>query len=95
MGFFGGIGSYIFDALIGFVNAIISALGSLVQGVLDTIGISMPTLPDPPSQLVAVEGWVSWFFPVGTVLNIFTFYGVAWLVWWLASIVLRWAKAVE
>lgn len=40
-------------------------------------------------------GWLNWFFPVGACLKIFAAWLVAYGVYLVYSIILRWVKAVE
>ena len=40
-------------------------------------------------------GWLNWFFPVGTCLRILSAWLVAYGVYLVYSIILRWIKAVK
>lgn len=40
-------------------------------------------------------GWLNWFFPVGACLKIFAAWLVAYGLYLVYSIILRWIKAVE
>lgn len=84
---FSEIGRLVVDAL----NALIAALAAAVAAVLGILP-AMPTFPALPSQFTAVMGWINWFFPVGTVLDIITFFIAAWLTWLVVRTVLAWAK---
>lgn len=76
------------------VNAVIKALGSAITGLLSILP-NMPDLPDLPQPFLTAEAWVAWFFPVSTVVDVLSFCATVWLVWQLASIALRWAKAIK
>lgn len=75
------------------LNAIITALGAALSAALSVLP-DMPALPDPPSQLIMVEGWVAWVFPVTTMLDVLAFVLVIFLMWQLVAIALRWARAL-
>lgn len=75
------------------INAIVIALAAVVSTV---IGL-MPDIPTPPSMpdaMTTALSWIAWFFPVGTVVDIFAFLAAAWLIWLGVSVILRWAKAI-
>lgn len=86
---FDGIATLAVEAL----NAVIAALGAAVAAVLGLLP-SMPSMPSLPDRMVQVLGWVNWFFPVGTVVDILTFLVGAWTVWLVVRVLLSWAKVV-
>jgi len=91
---FSGIWSGIEAALISTINSIISALATAINALLSILP-DMPDLPSLPSAFTTAEGWVSWFFPVGTVADILIWGATVWVIWQAISLVLRWAKAVN
>lgn len=76
------------------LNAIIAALGAVLEPLVELLP-EMPALPSMPDGFVTAYGWVAWFFPVGTVLDILAFTLTVWLLWSLVVIALRWAKAAN
>ena len=76
------------------VNAVIAALGAFVGLLVAAMPVAMPDLPALPSQFATAAGWVAWFFPVATVVQILAFFLTAWLAWQAVAIGLRWAKAL-
>jgi hypothetical protein len=85
---------YVLVGLINGANAIIAALGALVEEILDLLP-GFPEIPGIPDEVADGAGWVAWFFPVGTVLSILTWFLAVWLVWQGVVIALRWAKASD
>ncbi|HEY8723495.1 MAG TPA: hypothetical protein VIL92_06500 [Gaiellaceae bacterium] len=83
-----GLVSVVVDAL----NAIIAAIGVVLAAMLGLLP-DMPDLASPPSQVTMVEGWVAWVFPVQSMVNLLAFVAAMYLIWWVVSIALRWAKA--
>jgi hypothetical protein len=81
-------------------DGIIWAVNQLIIGVALAIAVvvaimpNMPTLPALPSEFVTAEGWVAWFWPVNTTIDIITFMITAWLVWLGVATILRWARAI-
>jgi hypothetical protein len=74
------------------LNALIAGLAAALALVLAVLP-DMPDLPTPSVALVRAESWVSWFFPVGTLLDVLAFVVTVWLLWQAVAIALRWAKA--
>src|SRR4051812_33625363 len=77
------------------VNAIVLALVTAANFLLNAIPVSMPAAPTLPDPLVTVLGWIAWIFPVHTVYLIVEFMILGWLAWQAVVIVLRWAKATD
>ena len=75
------------------LNAIIAALGDVLAAAIELLP-EMPDIPDLPSSFDMALAWVSWFFPVGTVVDVLAFTLTVFLLWQLVSIALRWAKAL-
>jgi hypothetical protein len=86
---------FLWYSLISLVNLLVAGLAKFVQALLDGIGISMPAPPTVPSTFTDVLSWVAWVFPIGTVADIAVFYAAAWLMWFVVSIGLRWARAAS
>jgi hypothetical protein len=85
---------YIVYAAIGFVNLLAVALGALVSGVLFLLP-SMPSIPSLPNGFTQGLGWISWFFPIGTVFDVLAALIGLWVVWQAFALVLRWVKYVD
>lgn len=85
---------WIMTALVLTFNLIIAALGALIAAAIELLP-EIDGVPAVPDEITAAAGWVNWFFPVGTVLNFFTFIVGAWLLWQAVVLGLRWAKATD
>lgn len=86
---------YLLYGGIAVINAIILALGTVAQAVVAGIPIDMPDPPELDGPFTDALHWVAWVFPVGTVLDILTFFLGAWLMWQVVAIALRWIKATD
>jgi hypothetical protein len=84
----GGISALV----IGAINAVIYLFGAILAGLFSLLP-NMPDLPTPPTALVTAEGWVAWFFPVSTVIDILVFTLSMWLLFQAIALAMRWAKA--
>lgn len=82
------------DGIIWSINMVIKGLSIIVIALLLVLP-DMPSLPSLPTAFVTAEGWVAWFWPVSTTVDIFAFIFTAWLIWLGVSIGLRWAKALN
>jgi len=86
----------LFDGIVGLVidaiNGLIAALGSMIAALVSVLP-DMPDLPTMPAPFTTAYAWVSWFFPVSTVLDILAAVLAFWITWQLVVIALRWAKA--
>jgi hypothetical protein len=76
------------------INALVSALGTLLALLIAADPIDMPDPPALPAPFTTALGWVAWVFPVSTAVSILTFLIGAWLAWQVIAIGLRWAKAI-
>lgn len=74
-------------------NAVIAALGALMEPLI----AAMPEIPEltMPSTFTTVLGWINWFFPVSTVVDILAFAVLVYLAWYVLVILMRWAKATD
>ena len=76
------------------INSGLSWLKSMIAAVIDL-------LPDSPFQIeipdfvTDIIGYVNYFIPIGSMLKILTAWTAAILVWYVASLLLRWIKAIE
>jgi hypothetical protein len=90
----GFVWSGILGVLVDAINLVIAKLAVAITALLSILP-NMPALPTPPSQLVAVEGWVAWALPVSTILAMLVFTASMYLLWYAVSIALRWAKVLR
>lgn len=79
-------------------------MDSLGQWTYDLIEAALSILPDSPFQFLTemsnspVADWLSfvnWFVPINTFVAIFESWCSAILIYYVVSIMLRWAKAIE
>jgi hypothetical protein len=84
---------WIETAVVVVFNGLLTAIGTIIGALLAV----MPTIPDPPAlpgAMTTALSWIAWVFPVGTMISVFAFMFAAWLLWFVVSIVLRWARAI-
>lgn len=91
---FAGIWEGFVNALVDALNAVIAALAAVINALFAILP-DLPELPEPPAAFTMAYGWVSWVFPVGTLLDILLFVLSMWLLWQAVAIALRWAKALN
>lgn len=89
----GGLLSGLEEIVVKALNALILALGTVLQAAFSALP-DLPALPGLPDAFVTAEGWVAWFFPVGTVIDALAFVLSMYLLWQAVAIALRWAKAL-
>lgn len=82
------------DGIIWAINKFIVGMALIITAILAILP-NMPALPALPTTFTTVEGWIAWFWPVGTTVTIFAFIVTAWIIWLGVSIALRWAKALN
>jgi hypothetical protein len=75
------------------INAIVIALAAIV-GTVTGLMPSIPSAPDLPAPMTTALGWIAWFFPVGTLVDIMAFLAAAWLIWLGVAAIMRFAKAL-
>lgn len=76
-------------------NAIIAALGFLLSNIIGAIPLNMPDPPTLPSLVVDGLGWVAWVLPVHTAYTMVELGLVAWIMWQIVALALRWVKATD
>lgn len=74
-------------------NAIVAAVGAVLSAAAAVLP-NFPTDPALPDPMGDVLGWINWFFPVDTLIEIVAWMLVVWLVWIVFSIGARWARAI-
>ena len=74
----------------------------MISALLDLIDTALSWLPQSPFPQFATTlnqssglGWVNWFFPVGRCIEIMAAWLAAILLYYLATILLRWVKAIQ
>lgn len=74
----------------------------MIQKLLDLIETALSWLPTSPIQDYAQTinnstglGWLNWFLPIGTMLELMSAWLAAIALYYLASIILRWVKAIQ
>lgn len=83
---------FVLWALITAANSVIAALGALLE-LFAALCPDMPDLPSVPAEVTDAMGWVAWVLPISTMVSILTFLVGFFIIWWVVSIGLRWAKA--
>ena len=78
-----------------------SILNSGIDWLKSMIAAAIDLLPDSPFQIdipdyvTDIIGYVNYFIPIGSMMKILTAWTSAILVWYAASLLLRWIKAIE
>lgn len=81
------------DGILWAVNIVIAGVAAALVAILVLLP-AMPSLPSLPTQFTTAEGWIAWFWPVSTTVDIIAFIVTAWLVWLAVAMMLRWARAI-
>jgi len=89
-----GLLDILVSAVVACLNALIVAIAAVLSGLFAILP-DMPDLPTPPDAMTTAAEWVSWFFPVGTVIDILAFVLTMFLLWQAVVLALRWAKATD
>lgn len=95
------IGCYLLKAVAWLLKGIVFLVDKLIEGIgaLGAFGLGLlpdfPERPPIPSDLADAASAVNWFIPVGTYVGVFVVTGTLMLIWYVAVVALRWAKAVE
>lgn len=74
----------------------------MIQKLLDLVDYALSLLPQSPFQDIAFEiqnsdavGYLNWFLPIGRIMQIMGLWLAAILTYYLATIILRWVKAIQ
>jgi hypothetical protein len=84
-------GQLVLWGLVSFVNVLILAIGTAIQGLVAMLP-AMPDAPDAPSA--GILGWVLWIIPLGPLVAGFMVFVTVWVSWLVIRIPLRWLKVV-
>lgn len=76
------------------VTSFLSWLKSMIAAAIDLLPDS-PFQIDIPDYVTDIIGYVNYFVPIGSMIKILTAWTSAILVWYAASLLLRWIKAIE
>lgn len=78
-----------------------SIINSAIGWLTDMIGKVVDLLPDSPfnfdvpDYVTDIIGYINFFVPVGTFVKILVAWTAAILVWYVASLLMRWIKAID
>ena len=76
------------------ITSFLSWLKSMIAAAIDLLPDS-PFQIDLPDYVTDIIGYVNYFVPIGSMIKILTAWTAAILVWYVASLLLRWIKAIE
>lgn len=76
------------------ITSFLSWLKSMIVAAIDLLPDS-PFQIDLPDYVTDIVGYVNYFVPIGSMIKILTAWTAAILVWYAASLLLRWIKAIE
>lgn len=76
------------------INSAISWLTGMIAKVVDLLPDS-PFSFDIPDYVRDIVGYINFFFPIGTFVEILGAWTACILVWYVASLLMRWIKAIE
>lgn len=76
------------------INSGISWLKNMVAGVIDLLPDS-PFSFDIPDYVQDILGYINYFVPIGGMIKILTAWTACIIVWYAASVLMRWIKAIE
>ena len=76
------------------ITSFLSWLKSMIAAAIDLLPDS-PFQIDIPDYVTDIIGYVNYFVPIGSMVKILTAWTAAILVWYAASLLLRWIKAIE
>jgi len=83
------------------MGIIYGSVNGLVAGFCELINVSLLLLPQSPIIYMGENlnstllSYINWFIPIGTMLNITTAWCGCMATWYIVSVALRWAKAIE
>lgn len=76
------------------INSGISWLKNMAAAVIDLLPDS-PFRIDVPDYVHDIMGYINFFVPIGSMVKILTAWTACILTWYLASLIMRWIKAIE
>ena len=76
------------------INSGISWLKNMVAGVIDLLPDS-PFNFDIPDYVQDILGYITFFVLIGGMIKILTAWSALFVVWYSASVLMRWIKAIE
>lgn len=76
------------------INSGITWLKGMVASVIDLLPDS-PFQIDIPDYVHDIMGYVNYFVPIGSMVKILAAWTACILTWYLASLLMRWIKAIE
>ena len=76
------------------INSGISWLKNMVAGVIDLLPDS-PFQIDIPDYVHDIMGYINYFVPIGSMVKILAAWTACIITWYLASLLMRWTKAIE
>ena len=76
------------------INSGISWLKGMAASVIDLLPDS-PFQIDVPDYVHEIIGYINYFVPIGSMVKILAAWTACILTWYLASLLMRWIKAIE
>lgn len=76
------------------INSAISCVTGMVAKVVDLLPDS-PFNFDIPDYVSDIIGYVNYFVPIGSMVKILAAWTACIMTWYLASLLMRWIKAIE
>lgn len=76
------------------INSFISWLTGMIGKVVDLLPDS-PFNFDIPDYVRDIVGYINYFFPINAFVKILAAWTACILVWYVASLLMRWIKAIE
>lgn len=80
-------------------------MGNIINGAIgwlkDMVVKAIDLLPDSPFQITipdyvhTIIGYVNYFVPIGQMITILTGWTACIIIYYVASLLLRWIKAIE
>ena len=80
--------------VIGGCSAWVLSLIAVSAGVIDLLPDS-PFNFDLPDYVQDILGYINYFVPIGSMIKILTAWTACIIVWYAASALMRWIKAIE
>lgn len=76
------------------IQSAISWLTGMIGKVVDLLPDS-PFSIDIPDYVTDIIGYINYFVPIGSMVKILAAWTACILTWYLASLLMRWIKAIE